>query len=424
MPLYPNQILRQRYRIQSLLGQGGFGAVYRAFDLNLARVCAVKENLDAAATAQQQFQSEAYLLSRLRHPSLPQIYDYFIEPNGSQYLVMEFVEGVDLANLVRQHGKLNQADALLWSAQILDALAYTHSRQPPVIHRDIKPQNIIITPRQRAMLVDFGIAKNLVAGQATMTGARAVSPGFSPPEQYGRGTTDARSDLYALGATLYFALTGADLPESVDRLSGATLATPRAHNAAIAPHVEQAILHALELNATNRPARASDLKDELLRATAVPSPAVQPMRDSLIYLRAPVIAGNILGGLNAAAIALPSIGAIFGMCFCLIAPGIAFSAGAWAAWRHRRAGATRLRARDGLRDGVYAGALSYALVAALALAQMIHALLNTLTSGLPASPGELLGIVSLSIGVVTYWLIWIAGGALGGVVGYGMAEAI
>ena len=139
------------------------------------------------------------MLSRLRHQSLPQVHDYFIEPNGQQYLVMEFVEGTDLHTLVQQRGALQEAQAVAWSTQILDALEYLHTQQPPIIHRDIKPQNIIITPQGRAMLVDFGIAKMFVVGQSTTAGARAVSPGYSPPEQYGRGTTDARSDIYALG---------------------------------------------------------------------------------------------------------------------------------------------------------------------------------------------------------------------------------
>jgi len=206
MPLSPNFILHQRYQIHALLGQGGFGAVYRALDLNLNRWCAVKENLlDPTLTPaqqqaqQQQFQREALFLSRLRHPHLPLIYDYFIEPNGQQYLVMEFVEGTDLHTLVQQRGALYEAQVLQWVNQILDALEYLHTQNPPIIHRDIKPQNILITPQGKAMLVDFGIAKVYVPGQPTTIGARAVSPGYSPPEQYGQGTTDARSDHLRAG---------------------------------------------------------------------------------------------------------------------------------------------------------------------------------------------------------------------------------
>jgi serine/threonine-protein kinase len=285
MPLYPNQMLRQRYQIHSLLGQGGFGAVYKALDLNLNRWCAVKENLlDPLLTPaqqqaqQQQFQREAMMLSRLRHQSLPQVHDYFIEPNGQQYLVMEFVEGTDLHTLVQQRGALQEAQAVAWSTQILDALEYLHTQQPPIIHRDIKPQNIIITPQGRAMLVDFGIAKMFVVGQSTTAGARAVSPGYSPPEQYGRGTTDARSDIYALGATLYFLLTGAEPPESVQRIAGARLTLPRTIGSAISPHAEQAILHAMELQPAQRFQSAAEMRRALTVAPTIQVPGTPPPR--------------------------------------------------------------------------------------------------------------------------------------------------
>jgi serine/threonine protein kinase len=279
MPLSPNFILHQRYQIHALLGQGGFGAVYRALDLNLNRWCAVKENLlDPTLTPaqqqaqQQQFQREALLLSRLRHPHLPLIYDYFIEPNGQQYLVMEFVEGTDLHTLVQQRGALYEAQVLQWVNQILDALEYLHTQNPPIIHRDIKPQNILITPQGKAMLVDFGIAKMYIPGQPTTIGARAVSPGYSPPEQYGQGTTDARSDIYALGATLYFALTATEPPESVQRVVGTPLATPRALNARIAAQTENAILRAMEIQPPKRFASAAEMKRALGTPTTVPAP--------------------------------------------------------------------------------------------------------------------------------------------------------
>jgi len=279
MPLSPNFILHQRYQIHALLGQGGFGAVYRALDLNLNRWCAVKENLlDPTLTPaqqqaqQQQFQREALFLSRLRHPHLPLIYDYFIEPNGQQYLVMEFVEGTDLHTLVQQRGALYEAQVLQWVNQILDALEYLHTQNPPIIHRDIKPQNILITPQGKAMLVDFGIAKMYIPGQPTTIGARAVSPGYSPPEQYGQGTTDARSDIYALGATLYFALTATEPPESVQRVVGTPLATPRALNARIAAQTENAILQAMEIQPPKRFASAAEMKRALGTPTTVPAP--------------------------------------------------------------------------------------------------------------------------------------------------------
>ncbi|OQY99222.1 MAG: hypothetical protein B6D41_01705 [Chloroflexi bacterium UTCFX4] len=272
MALFTNQILHQRYQIQRLLGQGGFGAVYQALDLNLQRVVAVKENLDASVAAQRQFQREAQILVHIRHQHLPQILDYFIEANGQQYLVMEFVAGSTLRQLVQQNGALAQAQALVWANQILDALTELHSNNPPIIHRDIKPDNIIITPRNNATLVDFGIAKAALPGMPTTTGARAVSPGYSPPEQYGNAPTDARSDMYAFGATLYYVLTAVEPPESIQRIiTNAPLIPPRQYNARISQNVENAILKAMEINPQGRFQNTALMKQSL----TLPAPQAQ-----------------------------------------------------------------------------------------------------------------------------------------------------
>jgi len=264
MPLAINQVLRGRYQIQSLLGQGGFGTVYRAWDLNVQRWCAVKENLDATPAAQQQFQREAQMLSRLRHANLPLIHDYFIEPNGQQYLVMELVEGQSLESIVQQRGALPEAQAVSWVTQILDALDYLHTQNPPIIHRDIKPQNILITPQGNAMLVDFGIAKVYVAGQRTTIGACAVTPGYSPPEQYGQTgvITDPRSDIYSLGATLYFLLTGIEPPEAVQRVTGVQI-TPI--NGSVSTNIRQAVMRAMELNPQSRFKSAVEMRRAMTR---------------------------------------------------------------------------------------------------------------------------------------------------------------
>jgi serine/threonine-protein kinase len=156
MPLTPGQILHGRYAIQTLLGQGGFGAVYQAHDGLHNQTVAIKENLGGDA---RQFYQEAQLLASLQHPNLPGVSDYFAEPTGAQYLVMEFIAGEDLDARLRQRGALTEAEALRWLDQILDAVAYLHSRG--IIHRDIKPANIKLTPNRRAVLVDFGIAKVL-----------------------------------------------------------------------------------------------------------------------------------------------------------------------------------------------------------------------------------------------------------------------
>ncbi len=218
-----------RYRLREKLGQGGMGSVYLAEDTLLpGRLVAVKENADTSAAAQSQFKREALLLARLRHPNLPQVMDYFIEANGKQYLVMEYVPGENLMELMRQrHGPLPVTEALSIVEQVMQALAYMHAwRDPesgrvrPVIHRDIKPANIKRTPEGRVVLVDFGIAK---VDSGTMTGtavsAKALTPGYAPLEQYGGGT-DARSDIYALGATLYALLTGRAPPSATEMAAG------------------------------------------------------------------------------------------------------------------------------------------------------------------------------------------------------------
>ncbi|MBK7181283.1 MAG: serine/threonine protein kinase [Chloroflexi bacterium] len=275
MPLNQGQELNNRYRIVSLIGQGGFGAVYRAWDLTLKRPCAVKENLDASAEAQKQFDREVQLLANLHHSNLPRIYDYFFLPGMGQYLVMDFIEGQDLQTMLTAHGPLPEAEVVSWVRQICDALEYMHNQIPPVIHRDIKPANIIITPQGRAVLVDFGISKVYDPHLKTTVGARAVTPGFSPWEQYGQGTTDNRSDLYALGATLYTLLTGQEPPESVALLGGmATLTPPRQLNPALAPHVAQTTERARKAAPTDRHPSAAALAQDLLSPTPVAQPTL------------------------------------------------------------------------------------------------------------------------------------------------------
>ncbi|MBN2548157.1 MAG: protein kinase [Anaerolineales bacterium] len=262
MTLSAGNTLQNRYRIVKLLGQGGFGAVYRAWDTSLSRPCAVKENLNTSPEAQRQFNREASLLANLTHPNLPRVTDYFLVPDQGQYLVMDFVEGDDLQTLMeRSQGPLPQEQTLAWIGQICDALGYLHDHNPPIIHRDIKPANIKITPSGQAVLVDFGIAKAFDPTMQTTMGARAVTPGYSPTEQYGIGQTDARSDIYALGATLYALLTGEKPPESVQRgLGGDTLRPPRLLNPAISPAVEAAIMRAMEIYPDRRFARVNDFK--------------------------------------------------------------------------------------------------------------------------------------------------------------------
>jgi basic membrane protein A len=248
MALKDGQVLNSRYQIVRLLGQGGFGAVYQAWDLNLKVPCAVKENFETSPSAMRQFEREASMLAALRHPNLPRVTDHFIIEGQGQYLVMDYIEGEDLRTIMEREKKpLPEAQVTGWLVDICDALSYMHTQPVPVIHRDIKPANIKITSDRKAMLVDFGIAKAYSPESRTTQGARALTPGYSPFEQYGQAPTDARSDIYALGATAYDVLTGQAPPESIARMAGAALPAPRSLNPAISPQMEAAILKALEI---------------------------------------------------------------------------------------------------------------------------------------------------------------------------------
>ena len=189
MSLQTGQVLEQRYRIEALLGQGGMGAVYRAVDLKFNTPVALKEDLTVTPDSQRQFTREAALLHQLRHPNLPRVTDHFAIAGQGQYLVMDHIEDEDLKGLLRRQGPLTEAQALNWICQVLDALEYLHSRQ--VIHRDVKPANVKITPQGQVYLVDFGLAKVYDPGQETTIGARGATPGYAPPEQYGQGRTEA-----------------------------------------------------------------------------------------------------------------------------------------------------------------------------------------------------------------------------------------
>ena len=249
MALQAGQTINNRYRVVKLLGQGGFGAVYRAWDSNLRKPCAVKENLDISPEAQRQFNREATVLANLSHPNLPRVTDYFTIEDQGQYLVMDFVEGEDLATLIQRQGEIPVAQAITWIGQVADALSYLHQRVPPVVHRDIKPANIRVTPQGNAMLVDFGLVKLFDPSMKTTIGARAVTPGFAPPEQYGQGSTDPRTDIYALGATMYNITTNQLPMESIRRMVGGKLKTAHEVNQEIPESLSQIVEQAMALGA-------------------------------------------------------------------------------------------------------------------------------------------------------------------------------
>jgi eukaryotic-like serine/threonine-protein kinase len=267
MTLAPGTILNNRYRIVSILGQGGMGAVYQAMDENLDIPVAVKENLFLTDEYSRQFQREANILASLKHPNLPRVGDYFTIPAQGQYLIMDYIDGEDLRQRIERMGFLPEEEVILIGAAICDALTYLHTRRPSIIHRDIKPGNIKITPDGRITLVDFGLAKIMIANQQTTTGARAMTPGYSPPEQYGTAPTDARTDIYSLGATLYACLTSTIPEDGLARATGKSDLTPvREISSKTSKRLANVIEKALAVDPDDRFQTAEDFKDALLTA--------------------------------------------------------------------------------------------------------------------------------------------------------------
>lgn len=286
-------ILRERYKLTNIVGQGGMGSVYRAEDLRLpGRLCAIKvvqPDLNAApevqAQAQEQFLKEASVLAQLDHPSLPKVSDFFSQ-DGRDYLVMDYVPGEDLSQLLRANGgPLAEKTVLNWAEQIMDALAYLHRQDPPVLHRDIKPANIKLTPHGRIKLVDFGLVKIMAHDDVrtiTVVQGRGTAL-YTPLEQYGGdgGHTDARTDIYALGATFYHLLT--DYPPSDAKarfLRPATLQLPERLNPALSAAVSEAIMWAMAMHPDERPSTVEEFRQVLFGLKPRPGPNVKSARSS------------------------------------------------------------------------------------------------------------------------------------------------
>src|SRR5271163_1129462 len=209
----PNTIVGGRYRVTKPLGGGGMKLVYLAEDLRLAaRPCALAEMVDSFTSPETQqqaiaaFQREADMLAQLNNEHIPRVFDRFSDQNH-HYLVMEFIEGITLEQKLKDAGgKLPEGEVIDVALQVLETLEYLHNLEPPVIYRDLKPSNVMLTPEGEAKLIDFGIARHFAPlTNATMIGTQ----GYAPPEQY-RGRVETRSDLYALGATMHHALSGRD----------------------------------------------------------------------------------------------------------------------------------------------------------------------------------------------------------------------
>lgn len=279
VPLKAGEVLRGRYRIIRIIGQGGMGSIYLADDLRLqGRQCALKEvehdrtlSPDLLREAREQFLREATILARLDHPNLPKVSDFF-SITTRDYLVMDYVPGKDLRTLMLEARQANQflaeEDVLNWANQLCDALEYLHQQNPPILHRDIKPSNLKLTPSGLLKLVDFGLVKLLASGEVTITILQGQGTAlYTPLEQYGgdSGHTDARSDIYAFGATLYHLLTNTAPADARDRFLNADAFIPlRQINPEVSLRTERAILWSMSLHPDERPENIQQFRQSLL----------------------------------------------------------------------------------------------------------------------------------------------------------------
>ncbi|MFD3165117.1 PQQ-binding-like beta-propeller repeat protein [Herpetosiphon sp. NSE202] len=262
-------VLEGRYVIEGVLGIGGMSVVYKGRDTrfkDVTRFCAIKEMFQNSPDSQtrllslKNFEREAGLLATLNHPAIPKVYDFF-EETGRAYLVMELIEGHDLETVLEKaNGPLEEQQVGRWAIQICDVLNYLHGHEPePIIFRDLKPSNMIVTPSDRIVLIDFGIAR--VFTRTDKKGTMIGTEGYSPPEQY-RGIAEARGDVYALGATLHHLLTNID----------PRLETPftfgdrpiRQLNPSVSPEVEAIVMKSLEYDMANRWGSAAEFQAVLM----------------------------------------------------------------------------------------------------------------------------------------------------------------
>jgi serine/threonine-protein kinase len=297
MTLEPEYVLKDRYIIQKPIGKGGMGSIYLALDNRLrGRHCAIKEVKQEEGLpepliqqSRDQFYREASVLAQLDHPTLPKVSDYFAEGN-LDYLVMDFVPGEDLKTLMDKARRRNKFlpidDVLAWADQLADALEYLHSQEPPVIHRDIKPSNLKVTPQGRLKLVDFGLVKQMIPDEMTITVIQGRGTAlYTPLEQYGgdEGHTDARSDIYAFGATLYHLFTNTPPLEAKQRfLKPGSLQPPQAINTDLPNFIGDVILWAMRLHPDERPSTVKEFRESLFAKQPVfPISQTKPITDSI-----------------------------------------------------------------------------------------------------------------------------------------------
>ena len=272
-PMAPDTVLQERYRIVRQLGRGGMGAVYEALDQRLGITVALKETLSAEASMRKQFEREARMLAGMQHPALPRVSDHFVEGNRA-FLVMQFIAGVDLARIISQQpGPFPRDQVIAWADQLLDALIYLHSRDRQVIHRDIKPHNLKLTATGQIALLDFGLAR-AQPSDPSITSSQAFfgyTRHYAPLEQIQDQHTDPRSDIYALGATLYHLLTGIKPPDAMVRAAAIVNSGPdpllpanKIHET-VGPQIAAILAKAMAQKPEDRYADANEFREALRR---------------------------------------------------------------------------------------------------------------------------------------------------------------
>jgi serine/threonine protein kinase len=303
--LAPNTLLQGRYLVMRLLGQGGMGAVYQATDRKFGNAVALKETFYNDLQLRKAFSHEARLLNRLRHAALPVVTDYFAI-GERQFLVMQYIPGKDLEQLLadrksQSQGVFQASQVLRWADQLLDALEYLHSQKPPIIHRDIKPQNLKLTPRGEVILLDFGLAKGIVTHQSQVSQSiRGYTPNYASLEQI-RGTgTDARSDIYSIGATMYHLLTGEMPQDALTRIAAILMSQPdplkpvSSMNPEVPEAIAQVIEKAMAAHPDQRYNSAAAMRQALRSvASSAPPPSLhraQTLTDEPV--KSPVSAGD------------------------------------------------------------------------------------------------------------------------------------
>lgn len=267
-------MLRGRYRVEARIGQGGMGAVYRALDEASGTTVAIKQLLASGPAAQAAFEREADLLAQLSHPSLPTVSDYFVEREAA-FVVMTFVPGADLGQQLARHGApFGLEQVLAWADDVLDALSYLHTRQPPVIHRDIKPRNLKLDASGRVILLDFGLARESTTPRDSSVVGYTLP--YAPLEQVRRLGAEARSDLYALAATLYELLARRAPADAVERAAALAEGHPdplvalHQLNAHVPLAVSSVLGQALAARPSQRPATARAMHEALREAIEGP----------------------------------------------------------------------------------------------------------------------------------------------------------